>query len=100
MDFYTALRRAGLGHLVPSHTKQRSYPSRFYTSHKQRYVPQETTRQKQARYGVWEEFRGRTQDHIEPYSPARMKALHTHAMSVFDDAIAVLEKAYYGNQWR
>ena len=81
-------------HSAPKSGKRHTWTPNNHTP----VTPQETVRQKQARYGVWDEYRGRVANHIEPYSAARMKAQHQHAMNVFDHAIAVLEKAYWSNQ--
>jgi hypothetical protein len=95
LDYYTALRKAGLGQYVPNQFKQRRYPSmQSFPAHRTTTLQQAMLKDHE-RYcaTVPPEWRYGTsyQNAMQPSGPVQLKQMHQHAMNVFDRAIGQLQ---------
>jgi hypothetical protein len=101
MDFYTALKHNGLGHMVPPKHKQRrtsySLPPVYSPTPIQQAMRKDHVRYQQTvppEFAYGHSYR----EAMQPMSRTEMKQLHTTASSVFSKAIRQLgeyeEKAH------
>ncbi len=99
MDFYSALKQNGLGHMVPPAQKQRTH---VYSAHRSTPI-QQTLLKDHQRYQqtVPPEFAyGNSYvEAMKPMTRTEYKALHNHASSVFDTAIKQLQSFSRSERW-
>jgi hypothetical protein len=93
LDYYTALRKAGLGQYVPNQYKQRrSIPRSNHRLMNPRYQQSQVKEWERYQQTVWPEYRGHSFIEAQkPSSPMQLKAMHQHALSVFGRAVAQLQ---------
>ena len=101
MDFYTALRKAGLGQIVPNQYKQRrSIPRSNHREMSPRFAQSQVKVWERYQQTVWPEYRGNHfQEAMKPSSPMQLKSMHTTAMAVFSKAIAQLGEYEKAGRW-
>ena len=102
MDYYTALRKAGLGAYVPASYKQRSrsYPRSNHRVMNPRYQQSQVKEWERYQQTVWPEYRGNHfQEAMKSSSPMQLKTMHTTAMAVFSKVIVQLGEYERAGRW-
>jgi hypothetical protein len=101
LDYYTALRKNGLGSYVPPSYKQRR--SILRSNHREmspRYAQSQAKEWERYRQTVWPEYRGNHfQEAMKPSSKSQLKAMHQNAMFVFERAVAQLQAFERAGRW-
>jgi hypothetical protein len=101
LDYFTALRKNGLGSYVPPAYKQRrSIPRSNLREMNPRYQQSHVKDWQRYQQTVWPEYRGHSFIEAQkPSSPMQLKAMHQHALSVFDRTVAQLQAFERAGRW-